>query len=40
MPRWPRASSRRGLMWHVREAIPLAQTREGANVKHDIALPT
>jgi FAD/FMN-containing dehydrogenase len=26
-------------MWHVRESIPLAQSKEGANVKHDIALP-
>ncbi len=26
-------------MWHVREAIPLAQSEEGLNVKHDIALP-
>ena len=26
-------------MWHLREAIPLAQAAEGANVKHDIALP-
>ena len=26
-------------MWHIRESIPLAQVAEGANVKHDIALP-
>ncbi|MEO5696797.1 MAG: FAD-binding oxidoreductase [Burkholderiaceae bacterium] len=26
-------------MWHLREAIPLAQAAEGANIKHDIALP-
>ena len=26
-------------MWHVRESIPLAQSDEGANIKHDIALP-
>jgi FAD/FMN-containing dehydrogenase len=26
-------------MWHLREAIPLAQGLEGLNVKHDIALP-
>jgi FAD/FMN-containing dehydrogenase len=26
-------------MWHVREAIPLAQAEEGPNIKHDIALP-
>jgi FAD/FMN-containing dehydrogenase len=26
-------------MWHVRETIPLAQSEEGLNVKHDISLP-
>jgi FAD/FMN-containing dehydrogenase len=26
-------------MWHLREAIPMAQALEGANIKHDIALP-
>ncbi|HKX42398.1 MAG TPA: FAD-binding oxidoreductase [Burkholderiaceae bacterium] len=26
-------------MWHLREAIPLAQSLEGPNIKHDIALP-
>lgn len=26
-------------MWHLRESIPLAQSDEGPNVKHDIALP-
>ena len=26
-------------MWHLREAIPLAQAAEGPNIKHDIALP-
>ena len=26
-------------MWHVRETIPLAQVADGANIKHDIALP-
>jgi FAD/FMN-containing dehydrogenase len=26
-------------MWHLREAIPLAQSEEGLNVKHDIAVP-
>jgi FAD/FMN-containing dehydrogenase len=26
-------------MWHLRESIPIAQSNEGANVKHDIALP-
>ena len=26
-------------LWHLREAIPLAQAEEGLNVKHDISLP-
>jgi len=26
-------------LWHLREAIPLAQSQEGLNIKHDIALP-
>ena len=26
-------------MWHLRESIPMAQAAEGANIKHDIALP-
>ena len=26
-------------MWHLRETIPLAQVADGANIKHDIALP-
>ena len=26
-------------MWHLREAIPLAQAKEGLNIKHDISLP-
>lgn len=26
-------------MWHLREAIPMAQSIAGANIKHDIALP-
>ena len=26
-------------MWHLRELIPLAQSQEGLNIKHDIALP-
>ncbi|HZT54817.1 MAG TPA: FAD-binding oxidoreductase [Burkholderiaceae bacterium] len=26
-------------MWRLREAIPMAQALEGANIKHDIALP-
>ena len=28
-----------GSMWHLRESIPLAQSEEGLNIKHDIALP-
>ncbi|MBA2674125.1 FAD-binding oxidoreductase [Ramlibacter sp.] len=26
-------------LWHIREAIPLAQAEEGLNIKHDIAVP-
>lgn len=26
-------------MWHLRESIPLAQSLEGLNIKHDISLP-
>jgi FAD/FMN-containing dehydrogenase len=26
-------------LWHLRESIPLAQSAEGLNIKHDIALP-
>ena len=26
-------------LWHVRESIPLAQSEEGPNIKHDISLP-
>ena len=26
-------------MWHLREAIPLAQAQRGINIKHDISLP-
>jgi FAD/FMN-containing dehydrogenase len=26
-------------LWHLREAIPLAQSLEGLNIKHDISLP-
>ena len=26
-------------LWHVRESIPLAQSVEGMNIKHDISLP-
>jgi FAD/FMN-containing dehydrogenase len=27
------------MLWHVRESIPLAQSEEGLNIKHDISLP-
>ena len=26
-------------LWHIRESIPLAQSEEGLNIKHDISLP-
>ena len=26
-------------LWHLRESIPLAQSQQGLNIKHDIALP-
>jgi len=26
-------------LWHVRESIPLAQSEEGLNIKHDISVP-
>ncbi len=26
-------------LWHVRESIPLAQSEEGPNIKHDISVP-
>lgn len=26
-------------LWHIRESIPLAQAREGLNIKHDISIP-
>jgi len=26
-------------LWHLRESIPMAQSEEGPNIKHDIALP-
>ena len=26
-------------LWHMRESIPLAQSEEGLNIKHDISLP-
>jgi FAD/FMN-containing dehydrogenase len=26
-------------LWHIREAIPVAQAQEGLNIKHDISIP-
>jgi FAD/FMN-containing dehydrogenase len=26
-------------LWHIREALPLAQAEEGLNIKHDISIP-
>ncbi len=26
-------------LWHIRESIPLAQAKEGLNIKHDISIP-
>jgi FAD/FMN-containing dehydrogenase len=26
-------------MWHIRDHVPEAQTREGASIKHDISVP-
>jgi FAD/FMN-containing dehydrogenase len=26
-------------LWHIREAIPLAQAEEGLNIKHDVSIP-
>ena len=31
--------AQRGRFWRLRESIPAAQTRDGASLKHDIALP-
>ena len=33
------SSAQSRAMWHLREAIPLAQQQEGPNIKHDISLP-
>ena len=37
--RWPRTSAQRAALWKLRENIPEAQRREGASLKHDIAVP-
>jgi FAD/FMN-containing dehydrogenase len=34
-----RSTAQSRTMWHLREAIPMAQSLEGLNIKHDIALP-
>jgi FAD/FMN-containing dehydrogenase len=33
------SDSQRLALWHIRENIPAAQTREGASIKHDVSLP-
>ena len=33
------SDTQRLAMWHLRENVPAAQTREGASIKHDISLP-
>jgi FAD/FMN-containing dehydrogenase len=33
------SSQQSNAMWHLRESIPMAQSVEGLNIKHDIALP-
>ena len=33
------SETQRLAMWHIRENIPAAQSREGASLKHDISLP-
>jgi FAD/FMN-containing dehydrogenase len=33
------STTQSNVMWHLRESIPLAQSLEGLNIKHDIALP-
>jgi FAD/FMN-containing dehydrogenase len=34
-----RSAAQRDALWFLREHIPEAQTREGASIKHDVALP-
>ena len=33
------SETQRLAMWHIRENVPAAQSREGASIKHDISLP-
>ena len=34
-----KSGQERDALWHLREQIPTAQTREGASLKHDVSLP-
>jgi FAD/FMN-containing dehydrogenase len=34
-----RSGAQRDALWYLREHVPEAQTREGASIKHDVALP-
>ncbi len=34
------SETQRQALWRLRETIPEAQTREGASIKHDVAVPT
>jgi FAD/FMN-containing dehydrogenase len=34
-----RSGAQRDALWHLREHVPEAQTREGASIKHDVSLP-
>jgi FAD/FMN-containing dehydrogenase len=34
-----RSGAQRDALWHFREHVPEAQTREGASLKHDVSLP-
>lgn len=34
-----RSEAQRAALWRLREALPEAQTREGASIKHDVAVP-
>ncbi len=33
------SESQRLALWHIRENVPAAQSREGASIKHDVSLP-
>jgi FAD/FMN-containing dehydrogenase len=34
-----RSGAQRDALWHLREHVPEAQTREGPSIKHDVSLP-